>query len=94
LGRDVFPFYNNRIRIVRSFDELKRSLEQAVGDVYLMIAYRGVLRNAGDEHTFIQSRFEVVKHYDGILMDSTRKDGDIYVMVSRANALRDSIEMY
>jgi len=76
---DELPFYGDRVEGVPGLQALRERTASAAADVYLLVAYPGVLAHRPEDVAFIKSRYRLVKRFEGMLMDSNRRDGDVLV---------------
>jgi hypothetical protein len=81
-ARDLFPFYEKRIKAVKTIDELEKILKQASGNVYLLYGYKRALYNANLEYNFIKKHFKSIKRFPGMYMDNADWNGEIFIEIA------------
>lgn len=78
LARDLFPFYNARIKPIATFAEV----QSLTGEVYLVYGWRKAWRGRENEFRYLDQHFTVVQRFDGFAMDLFERDGEVVVLRS------------
>jgi uncharacterized membrane protein len=81
-ARDLFPFYEKRVKAVKTIEELEEILEQTSGNIYLLYGYKRALRNRNLEYNFIKKHFKPIKYFPGMYMDNADCDGEIFIEIA------------